>query len=149
MLGVKFIDTDELIAKEGNVRELALFLGEKKFRDLESFAIESIGLDDHAVIATGGGVILRKSNIDSLKNLGSIVYLECDKFLIKERMSKCPIPSFLDPDNLEKSFEKMYQEREPLYKNLSDCIVSILNRPDHLVLSDLVVIFEKFLSSNV
>ena len=148
-LGVNFIDTDELITKEGNVRELALFLGERKFRDLESFAIASLRIDDQAVIATGGGVVLRKSNIDSLKNLGSIVYLKCDKSVIKERIVKNGVPSFLDPDNLDESFEKMYQEREPLYMSVSDYIVSIVDHPDHLILEELKIIFKKSLPANV
>ncbi len=148
-LGFHFIDTDELLIKNGNVRNLALFLGETKFRDLESHVIESIHLKSHAVIATGGGVVLRKCNVDYLKNLGPIVYLECDKSVIKDRMIKNDTPAFLDPTDVEGSFEKMYCERKLIYESASDYIVHLAYRSDELVLEDLKTIFENILPLNI
>jgi len=140
-LGVLFIDTDELIDSGDNLRELARFLGEKKFRDLESVAIKSIQISQDTVIATGGGVVLRKSNMDFLKNLGPIVYLECDKSLLKENVIKNGIPSFLDSKDIEGSFETMYSERKSLYENYSDFTVKVGNSPDHQIIYDLNTIF--------
>ncbi len=140
-LGAFFIDTDELIAGGQNIRDLASFLGETKFRDLESFVIKSIQINKDTIIATGGGVVLRKTNIDFLKKLGPIVYLECDKCLLKENIIKNGVPFFLDSKDVEMSFEKMHSERKSLYESCSDFTVKVGYRLDHQILHDLNEIF--------
>ena len=65
-LGYAFFDTDEMIEKQTGHTIADLFAkgGEPPFRELEAQTVALVSLMDRAVIATGGGVPLRKSNMD-------------------------------------------------------------------------------------
>jgi shikimate dehydrogenase len=77
-LGRPFIDTDELIVKAAgkSITEIFAELGEEGFRELEIRAVrEAANGHTGAVIATGGGTILRDCNIRALKRSGRIYFL--------------------------------------------------------------------------
>ena len=58
-LNMKFVDIDELIEQQQNLTISQIFTehGEAYFRDIESKAVQQISMQDHLVIATGGGVV--------------------------------------------------------------------------------------------
>jgi len=74
LLEMEFIDTDDLIEEkvEMKISEIFAKKGEKFFRDLESEIAKEVGGWDNYVIATGGGIVLRQENINSLKKNGKI-----------------------------------------------------------------------------
>jgi len=76
-LGRPFVDLDVLIEeREGApVRELFRERGEEGFRRGEHDALAALGASPDAVVATGGGVILREDNRVTMKQLGKVVYL--------------------------------------------------------------------------
>ena len=106
-----FIDTDDLIP---------CAFGDPVFREFEKRAIFSISHIRNSVIATGGGCILDPDNVTLLKKIGKIIYLKVPKEILKHRMLQHPLPQFLDRNNLEESFEKMYATRLPIYENIAD-----------------------------
>lgn len=67
-LGWEFVDTDAKIVAEAGCEIHAIFDedGEETFRDLETIAIRRAVCGEHAVIATGGGAILRSENREVL-----------------------------------------------------------------------------------
>ena len=77
-LNMNFIDTDDEIAKEAGKEIPRIFeeAGEDGFRELESEIIARVSAVQGAVIATGGGAILRQRNIDLLKENGIIVFID-------------------------------------------------------------------------
>lgn len=114
-LKLPFIDTDCLIEKrEGmKIKEIFHHYSNKGFREKEEQAIESIrNLTGH-VIATGGGAILRQSNIDVFESNGIFFYL--DKSLKKLH------PSSSRPlSESKKDLQKLYHERIAIYSYLAD-----------------------------
>ena len=50
--------------------------GEEKFRDIESEVIKKVSGMQSAVIATGGGAILRENNVSLLKENGFVVFID-------------------------------------------------------------------------
>ncbi len=76
-LGRAFIDLDMEIERQTGSSVSALFAsgGEDAFRELEHAALESLRGCPDAVVATGGGVILRDDNRCLLRELGTVVYL--------------------------------------------------------------------------
>ncbi|MBN1192306.1 MAG: 3-dehydroquinate synthase [Coriobacteriia bacterium] len=76
-LGRPFVDLDEEIERrEGStVPEIFRTRGEDGFREAEHAALEEIVGGDPAVVATGGGVVLRDDNQALLKRHGTVVYL--------------------------------------------------------------------------
>ncbi|MBS0649123.1 MAG: AAA family ATPase [Verrucomicrobia bacterium] len=119
--GRHFIDTDELVSK--NCRALYL-QGPEAFREIEKEVIRALADFQNTVIATGGGAIIDPENAMALKNLGKLIYLQVEKEELKRRLLVEPFPAFLDPQNPEVSFEKMYQERLGLYEQAADFIVA-------------------------
>ena len=114
-LGFEFIDTDEAIIKAtGNTpAQIITESGEKSFRDVEASVISDISSKQGKVIATGGGAVLRKENVDSLKYNGRIYFLDRNIEDIKPT----------DDRPLSKDFEslkKLYNERYEIYLSVCD-----------------------------
>ncbi len=72
-----FIDTDEEIVREAGTDIPTIFRekGEPAFRDLESAVLKRLSCTTGAVIATGGGAVLRPENVDHLKAGGRLFFL--------------------------------------------------------------------------
>lgn len=145
-----FIDTDQLIEEfyedkfyeKLDCRQISLKIGEQSFRNLEKIIIESLDNISNAVISVGGGAVLDAENCIKLKKNGKFVYLEQDKEVIKQRIFRNGIPSFLDPNDPERSFEKMYEERKPIYANVGNFKINVHGKTDRQVLDELLEIIE-------
>lgn len=119
----QFIDTDEIIMKRykskgKSIQEIYTLENEARFRALEKEAIESLKNVDNAVIALGAGAVILEENRTLLSKLGPMVYLKCDPQVIKARILKNSLPAFLDPDDIDGSFQAMIQERTPIYESI-------------------------------
>lgn len=140
-----FIDTDllveELYEKEfsvaGDCKQISLKLGEAGFRVLEKRVIDNLD-STSAVIALGGGTVLNPENVNKLRQLGLLVYLDVNKEEIKQRIFRQGIPSFLNPKEPEKSFDAMYEERRTIYENISSLSVKIDGKTAVEVLNELL-----------
>ncbi|MBI2194114.1 MAG: shikimate kinase [Planctomycetes bacterium] len=89
-MGRPFIDADDVLEKRTgrSIREIFATDGEARFRDLESECLAEIaGTHRCAIVATGGGVILRPENVQRMKNSGCVVLLEADAETIHERLA--------------------------------------------------------------
>lgn len=116
-LSLPFYDTDRMIEAaygKGTVSSIWKEIGLEAFRDLESEVICS--LKKHpAVVATGGGSLLREENRNYLKSLGPLFYLKVPLPILLERMKKKGFPAYLDQENPYAHFEKLAKERFPIY----------------------------------
>ena len=131
-LTMQFIDIDRVIENihynkhhtKLSARDIYRQLGEKGFRLLEKESISSLADIDNTVIATGGGSILDVENILILKKLGALIYLQAAKHIIKQRIMSETLPAFLDSNNPEYSFEKMYKNRKNIYENIAAIVIN-------------------------
>ena len=116
-LGFHFIDTDDVIEQTSKAKISDIFAehGEVYFRDLESQAVKSVALMKNQVVATGGGVVLRSSNIDLLRTGGPIFCLNATPKAIWDRVrSSRSRPLLRGPDPLKK-IETLLNKRAPYY----------------------------------
>lgn len=105
-LGKTFVDTDDLIVeKYGNISELFAQKGEEYFRDIESEQLKIAAKMNGAVIATGGGAVLRKENIDALKQNGVVFFLNRP---IEDIIPTKDRPLSSNFEDLKKRFEERY-----------------------------------------
>ncbi|MBQ3110576.1 MAG: shikimate dehydrogenase [Clostridia bacterium] len=76
LTGAQFIDTDSLIEEKMGMSIPDIFskYGESCFRDVESEVIKSLAGYKGAVISTGGGAVLRRENIDTLRENGAVIF---------------------------------------------------------------------------
>ena len=69
---------------------------------------------------TGGGIVLREENLDLLKRLGVVVWLEADEETLFKRASRTSNRPLLQRKNPRKAFTQMLQARLPLYSKIAD-----------------------------
>lgn len=146
-----FIDTDLLLQEEYfdrkkehlTVREIYDKLGKAGFRVLETQTLTAIQNVQKSIISVGGGMILDPKNAEMLKTLGQLVYLNLDKEILKKRMLSGQLPSYLDKNDPEGSFEKMYLERKTLYETIRAAHVEVSGKTDDQVLDELAAILNK------
>lgn len=119
-----FIDTDELTCQEMGVsqsRDAHRLLGERDFREFEKNIIHSIVNIKNTIVATGGGVIMNADNVNHLKTLGKIIYLQLDPAIILSRiLEKKSLPSFIRESSIDDDFKYYIEHRKSLYESHSD-----------------------------
>jgi shikimate kinase len=123
--GLACLDTDEIVAAkfEMSIPEIFSKHGEQRFRDAETEALRELCLDRQAIIVTGGGTVLRDENIDILKRLGAIVWLDAPAEILFERASRRGNRPLLQGENSRKKFLEMLDARLPLYQKASSICV--------------------------
>lgn len=139
-MGMDFMDTDELIVERAGktIREIFEQGGEPLFRDLESAVIDDLVETHNAVIAAGGGVVLRKANIEKLRANGRIVWLQAPAQVLWERISADAVtaanrPNLTAAGGLEEIL-RLLQIRAPLYASAADIALDVTNmHPDQVV----------------
>jgi shikimate kinase len=119
-LGYQFVDTDDLIEQRVGMKISDIFAvyGEPYFRDVETEVVKEVAKKDKFVISTGGGVVLRKVNIDELRKNGIIVNLTAKPETIYNRLKNQPgvRPLLNKPDPMNEII-KLFSQREEYYKN--------------------------------
>ncbi len=127
-LGRPFIDTDSLIIEQTGTEISDIFAnqGEKVFRDIEEEIIrEKVLPISGAVIATGGGAILRENNVRALKQNGKLFFLD------RPLMDLMPTDDRPLASTAE-AIKKRYDERYELYKAVSDIRIDCDNLPEKI-----------------
>lgn len=117
-LGMKFIDTDCLLEKQEGCTIYELFRqGEESFRNLESKVITALEEENASIIATGGGVVKKESNMESLRKNGIIIYVDRSIEDIAADIDTSTRPLLaMGTDRLV----QLYAERDCLYRKYSD-----------------------------
>ncbi|MBK8575095.1 MAG: shikimate kinase [Elusimicrobia bacterium] len=124
-LGYAFFDTDDMIEKQTGHTIADLFAkgGESAFRDLEAQTVALVALMDKAVIATGGGVPLRKTNMDELERNGRVFLLTASPDTIVRRLDLGAVPRpLLAGTNPMDRVRELLKEREKAYARFHETI---------------------------
>lgn len=116
----KRIDTDDMIEKEMGctINEIFKRYGEEYFRNLEHEIIKKTAENDNAVIATGGGAVLKKENIIELRKNGVIFNLSPDFSIIRERLETAAATRPLLKGSSIEEIEARFNSRKEFY---DDC----------------------------
>ena len=114
-LGRKLVDVDERIVELAgcSIPEIFAKEGEEGFRQIEHQALCEVSKESGLVIATGGGVVTRRENLDPMRQNSLIVWLLRDLSLL---------PKDGRPLSQANSLTEMFKVREPLYRAAADCI---------------------------
>ncbi len=83
-----FLDADEVLVSdmEMTVAEIVQRFGWDEFRNSETRILKKMSRMDGKIVATGGGVILRDENIETMRDSGSVIWLKAEVSTIAERM---------------------------------------------------------------
>jgi len=116
-LGMDRIDLDEAIVAEAgcSIAELFATQGEESFRELESRVLEAtLSSDTPAVLATGGGAVLRRRNRQAMLSGGLVVALRASAEQIIERVKGDRGRPLLEGD-VEERVSKLLEARRDAY----------------------------------
>jgi shikimate kinase len=91
-LGRPFADADvELEAATGrSIPSIFQEFGEPWFRDWEERVLGELTARPNLILATGGGVVLRESNRQRLREFGFVVWLTAEPSLLADRLTSNP-----------------------------------------------------------
>lgn len=122
--GRLFVDTDErIVEKHGDISAIFEARGEKAFRDLETDAVKEASKACSCIIATGGGAVLRRENVDALKSNSRIFFID--------RPLEQLIPTDDRPLSRDKdAIRQRYAERYEIYKQTADVVIPVTGSAD-------------------
>ncbi|MFP3580356.1 shikimate kinase [Arthrobacter sp. SIMBA_036] len=126
-LGLPFVDTDAVIvAAHGSIADIFAGRGEHAFREIEARAvakaIESAKVQP-AIISLGGGAVL-DSGTQQLLGDCTVVYLECDRETVADRIARNTGRPLLRGDALGR-WEALFVTRRPVYERLADVVMDV------------------------
>ena len=129
-LGYEFQDTDREIQNRTGVDIPTIFEyeGEEGFRKRELQVIEDLVQRDGVVLATGGGVIVTPENRRHLTARGFVIYLHCSAEQQYARTARDRNRPLLDTDDPQARLRELMAERDPLYRQVADMVVSTERR---------------------
>ncbi len=107
------------------IEKIFLTHDEEHFRELETETLRSLSAEEPAIIVTGGGIVLRSENVDLLKRLGAVVWLDADEATLRTRIHRLSDRPLLQTANPEATLSELLEAREPLYRNAADLRVDI------------------------
>jgi shikimate kinase len=116
-LGLPFRDADtEIEAAAGmSIPDIFETRGEADFRDGEVRVIARLLDNGPAVIATGGGAIMRQETRDRIREKAVSIWLKADADIILRRVKRRSDRPLLQTADPEATIERLIMEREPVY----------------------------------
>jgi shikimate kinase len=124
--GLPLLDTDEVVASKfgTSVPEIFAKHGENKFRQAETEALCSLATTEPRIIVTGGGIVSRNKNLEVLKRLGAVVWLDGNDATLFARAARTPNRPLLQAKDPRKAFSQIHGTRRWLYERIADVRVN-------------------------
>ena len=130
--GLVLLDTDEIVSSKFGMSIPEIFAkhGENKFREAEAKAVRAMAIPKKTIIVTGGGIVLQQENVELLRRMGVIVWLDGNEDTLFARASRERNRPLLQTKNPRKTFSQIFDTRRSLYADIADV------RVDTSVLTD-------------
>lgn len=131
-MGMAFIDLDDYIEKRESKSVSQIFAdsGEDYFRQLERDAVKELAYKKSIILATGGGTLTFRENVDILRNADNkIILLDLPVEVVEQRLQGDTKRPLLNRPDKAKVMRELYEKRLPLYRNAADIAVNAANAP--------------------
>lgn len=124
-LGREFVDSDVVLEKRIGepIRSYFEARGEDAFRDVEESVIDEITSLRGAVLATGGGVVLRAGNRGLLHERCHVVYLRSSPEDLFRRLRHDTVRPLLQVADPMARLRQLFEVRDPLYRETAHSVV--------------------------
>ena len=133
-LGRCFVETDDMItASEGcSIPEIFATRGEAHFRAAEAEALRLLALKQGDVIATGGGLPCREGVPQTLRQIGTVVWLTGDFAALYERARAAAAERPMLASRSREETEALFHTREPFYRQADITVDTTALAPDQV-----------------
>ena len=126
--GRRWYDTDGMIVdRHGKISDIFEYYGEAHFRRLETEIVRELVQKDDLVISTGGGLVLRKKNVDALRQNGKIIFLRASLETLSNRLRADSTRPLLqsETESITARISKLLTERTSIYEGTASCVVDV------------------------
>lgn len=144
-LHMELVEMDARIVEEQkmSINEIFERYGEPYFRDVESNLVLTIKDTGNCVVSCGGGVILRKENVENMKENGSIIYLCATPQTIYERVKDSTDRPLLNGNMNVEYISQMMEKRRPLYEAAADFSIRVDEKSVSAICDEIVKIVNR------
>lgn len=145
-LDISFVDIDDNITEEEekSIRDIFTQNGKDHFRTLETKMLKQISTLKNAIVSTGGGIVLSKTNRKILSQTGLVILLDANPENIVQRINNVyKRPVLRDDIPLLKQIESIWSERKTLYKDTANIIVDTNDITPKQVVQEIKKILEE------
>ena len=124
-LSLRYVDSDAEIEQRIGmpIRDYFAAHGEMSFRDVEQDLIDELTAIPDAVLATGGGAVLRPSNRDALHSRSHVFYLRNTPEELYRRLRHDHHRPLLQVADPLARLRELYRERDPLYRRTAHFVI--------------------------
>lgn len=139
-LGLEFKDSDHEIERRTGADIPWIFdvEGEEGFRRREQDVLDELTNCSDIVLATGGGAVLKQENREKLRVRGNVIYLKLSVDQQTARTAKDRNRPLLQTDNPREVLERLFQERDPLYREVADLVINTDHKTARAVTDQIV-----------
>ena len=126
LLNRRFCDLDKYIEQQTGMTVAEIFAkeGEESFRARESQAVEEVAAEKGLVIASGGGTVLARKNVDSFHRYGGkILFLDVPVAALQERLKNDKRRPLLQRPDRREFIASLWEKRCPLYREAADIVI--------------------------
>ncbi len=145
-LGWPLVQLDTMIMQQEGCSISAIVerSGWDYFRDIESGVVKKVAREDHQIIDTGGGVVLRQENVDLLKINGILFWLTADPDTIVARIKDdTSRPSLTTGKSFTEEVQDVLQQRLPLYMKAGEFTINTVGRYVTSIAEEIIEIYNR------
>lgn len=142
-LGMRFVDTDELIAeRHGPISVMFTDRGEAGFRAMEADVATELAAEQGLVVATGGAMMLDPANEASLGSTGPVICLSAEPDTIVARLDAAAMQQrpLLDGDDPARSVRELMATRATGYARFRG--IDTTGRGVHEIVDEIVALLD-------
>jgi shikimate kinase len=118
MLNMRVLDVDTEIelSQKMTIKDIFKTYGEGHFRDIETETIKRLSSDEDIIISTGGGAVLRKENVDILREKGIVFCMQASPETILKRTGRSRKRPLLNVEDPMVKIKELLDYRRPFYE---------------------------------
>lgn len=122
-LNIPYVDTDQRIEQAAGCSISQIFeqYGEQAFRNAETNVLIQLTREPASIVSTGGGMVMRETNRDIMRNHGVIILIDrpLEEIMGDIKLNRRPM---LAKKGLPE-VERLYHERIDTYRSVSDAVL--------------------------
>lgn len=141
----KFIDADDFIVEHSEYESINEIFEEKNetvFRTLEKEAMKELSKFKKTIVATGGGVILDKENVEIMQANGLVIYLKSSIENLVKRLEDSKDRPLLKDVALKEKLEGLFKEREDSYLEAANLTIDISAKDKKDIVDEIIKTLE-------
>lgn len=138
--GLPSVDLDRLIEQAAGttIAEIFSAMGEERFRQMETDALARVAAGPPAIVACGGGVVVRPENRRLLRESGFVVYLQVSAGEALARVGDTGTRPLLSGPSGVTAATALLSAREGLYASVSDVVINTCGRSADTIAEEVI-----------